>query len=383
MKTPCPFLFRTSRTPPRGSVVRAMPIYWNPEHMNEVAKRCPTHVANSKNEHPSQVRHLLTSEHREARHMEDPLTKRLSVIIPHEEPQVGSLWVTSLFQFMCYSSCHGGYNRRPLHVIFTLEHDNQVLGRQVIKVRLCACPGRDWDNEANPRGKKKRNSNVTSFTTDKSEKLEQLESNSKAKPVIIVSQNRKRKIGSSTFNSSSSSNVSNFMLETLISNSNEEYVDEIAQRMNPDDDLSSSKKNFMCSNETDVYTLRVVGRLNFEILRKLRDSLHVVSRLPVDVLDKYAFVDGSENDSESLSVETKPKAQCKPKIKMDPTQSLNIHSNNATSNNQQQQQCSQQQQNCFQETSNKFQMRHQIVIQQLAASDQSDGKLLNDYSIQC
>ena len=35
----------------------------------------------------------------------------------------GAEWVTNLYQFMCFSSCVGGLNRRPIQVIFTLEHE--------------------------------------------------------------------------------------------------------------------------------------------------------------------------------------------------------------------------------------------------------------------
>jgi len=67
----------------------------------------------------------------------------------------GAEWVTNLYKFMCFSSCHSGYSRRPLHVIFTLECDGIVLGRQVIKVRCCASPGRDGcQEEENLLGKK-------------------------------------------------------------------------------------------------------------------------------------------------------------------------------------------------------------------------------------
>ena len=56
---------------------------------------------------------------------------------------MGTEYVTEMFAFMCFSSCASGPSRRPVEVIFTLERDGQTLGRRVVEIRVCACPGRD------------------------------------------------------------------------------------------------------------------------------------------------------------------------------------------------------------------------------------------------
>lgn len=56
---------------------------------------------------------------------------------------VGTEYVTEMFAFMCFSSCASGPSRRPVEVIFTLERDGHTLGRRVVEIRVCACPGRD------------------------------------------------------------------------------------------------------------------------------------------------------------------------------------------------------------------------------------------------
>ena len=51
--------------------------------------------------------------------------------------------MTEMFAFMCFSSCASGPSRRPVEAIFTLEKDGKILGRRVVEIRVCACPGRD------------------------------------------------------------------------------------------------------------------------------------------------------------------------------------------------------------------------------------------------
>ena len=61
---------------------------------------------------------------------------------------VDGTWTLVTYQFMCNSSCVGNLSRRPVNTVFTLESaTGEVLGRQVIGLRVCACPGRDRDSE--------------------------------------------------------------------------------------------------------------------------------------------------------------------------------------------------------------------------------------------
>ena len=148
MAVSCPISFRTSCTPPPGSIIRATPIYVKPEHVQEPVKRCPNHATSPEyNENHPAPKHLVRCEHKLVHYEENPVTMRQSVTFPHEQPQAGATWVTNLFQFMCFSSCVGGLNRRPFMLVFTLEHKGQVLGRQAVEVRVCACPGRDKAQE--------------------------------------------------------------------------------------------------------------------------------------------------------------------------------------------------------------------------------------------
>ena len=162
MAVSCPISFRTSCAPPPGSVIRATPIYVKAEHVQEPVKRCPNHATSPEfNEGHPAPKHLVRCEHKLAHYEVNPATMRQSVVFPHE-PQARATWVTNLFQFMCFSSCVGGLNRRPFMLVFTLEHKDQVLGRQAVEVRVCACPGRDKAQEEksafpNKYGSKKSN----------------------------------------------------------------------------------------------------------------------------------------------------------------------------------------------------------------------------------
>ncbi|XP_034020150.1 cellular tumor antigen p53 [Thalassophryne amazonica] len=135
-----------SKEPPQGAIIRATAVYKKTEHVADVVRRCPHHQNEDSAQHSS---HLIRVEgSKRAQYFEDPHTKRQSVTVPYEPPQLGSDMTTVLLAFMCNSSCMGGMNRRPILTILTLESaEGVVWGRRCFEVRICACPGRDRKSE--------------------------------------------------------------------------------------------------------------------------------------------------------------------------------------------------------------------------------------------
>ncbi|XP_047460393.1 cellular tumor antigen p53-like [Mugil cephalus] len=205
-----------SKEPPQGAVLRATAVYKKTEHVAEVVRRCPHHQNEDAAEHRS---HLIRVEGTQsAQYCEDTHTKRQSVTVPYEPPQLGSEMTTILLSFMCNSSCMGGMNRRPILTILTLEtQEGLVLGRRCFEVRVCACPGRDRKTE-------EENKHKTQTGTKQPKKR-------KSAPPPDTASTKKAKCTSST-------------------------EDE----------------------ERDVFVLHIRGRERFEMLKKINDGLELLDK---------------------------------------------------------------------------------------------------------
>lgn len=124
-------------------MLRATPRYIQVEHRKQLITRCPHHQAQDNIGTTAPPSHVLRCRHIGASYRNDD--GRLSVVIPYKEAasEAGERTCTLLYQLMCYSSCPGGLHRRPFEIVFTLEAHGRVLGSTSVDVRICACPGRD------------------------------------------------------------------------------------------------------------------------------------------------------------------------------------------------------------------------------------------------
>lgn len=234
----CPVDVLVEREPPQGAVLRATAIYKKPDHVSEVVLRCPHHQSIAENNDGVAHRsHLIRVEcNQRAQYLEDLNTKRQSVTVPYEIPQLGSEGTTILLNYMCNSSCLGGMNRRPILTIMTLEtSDGHVLGRRCFEVRVCACPGRDRKTEEDNLGKK----------------------------TMKTSAGAKRKC-------------------PVLDNT-------------PTPESSHKKIKMDSGSDDEVFVLHVRGKERFKMLKTINDSLELMDAMPVADKDKYKLKRASRN----------------------------------------------------------------------------------------
>merc|ERR1712168_804563 len=271
----CPIRFQCAyKLPPSGTILRALPIYMQPEHMCEAVVRCPVHAASPLDLdtplQPQSLRptsHLIRADHPHAEYVDsDPQYGRQSVSVPFEAPAVGTQWSTVLYRYMCNSSCAGGMNRRPIQTVFTLETPTgEVIGRQVVEVRICACPGRDSKVEernvmnkgAEAKGPTPKVEN--GFILDGPMPTSSSSSPHGGDPLTSTGRKRKRAHN-----------------EVVVSNTHH-HDDEDAPNGSQGDDR--------------VFTLLVRGRETYDLLKRIRDSMELAKMASNEQMDRLQAMD--------------------------------------------------------------------------------------------
>jgi len=272
----CPIRFQCAyKLPPSGTVLRALPIYMQPEHMCEAVVRCPVHAASpidldTSQQHSQSTRptnHLIRADHPHAEYVDsDPQYGRQSVSVPFEAPAVGTQWSTVLYRYMCNSSCAGGMNRRPIQTVFTLETPTgEVIGRQVVEVRICACPGRDSKVEER---------NVMNKGAEASAKVV----GPKVENGFILdgplpSSSSSSPLGADSFHGPGRKRKRPVNNEVATTSLNHHHDDE-------------DTPNGSQGGDDRVYTLLVRGRESFELLKRIRDSIELSRMASNDQLDR-------------------------------------------------------------------------------------------------
>ncbi|XP_076822826.1 cellular tumor antigen p53-like [Clavelina lepadiformis] len=151
-----PVEYRCTFPPPENCRIKALLVYKKSADISKLVTKCSNHRASDVNgenpnhlvlanmPHLSDVQYGLTTEGREY------------VSMPYEPPQIGMMTSVLHFKFTCLSSCKDGINRRPLVLKFHLESPTgDVLGRQVVDLCICTCPGRDRTKEETKLFKKR------------------------------------------------------------------------------------------------------------------------------------------------------------------------------------------------------------------------------------
>ncbi|KAJ6640318.1 Tumor protein 63, partial [Pseudolycoriella hygida] len=136
--------------------LRAMLVYTSPDDMHLDIKRCANHRETSNNLHTEvPPAHILKCCHPHAKYVgvenQKLFGERLSVVLPLGRPALnekGEAIESTMWTFLCQNSCTNGMNRKSTAVIFTLENDlYEIIGKQVMRFKVCSCPKRDNQRE--------------------------------------------------------------------------------------------------------------------------------------------------------------------------------------------------------------------------------------------
>ncbi|KAK3735757.1 hypothetical protein QZH41_008909, partial [Actinostola sp. cb2023] len=272
MRNLVPIRFIIRGCPPPGSYIKCVVVYKQPEYFREVVERCINHMTKHKDGHPA-PKHLLRCENESTKYQTCQFTGRHSITIPVREFEVGVNYFTEMIQFMCFNSCPGGLNRRAINVIFSLEKNNQVIGRKILESRICACPGRDRGNEEIAENKKKvPNASTTSNTQATQPHPDQAVSSCHETPPATPVEDH----------------TNHVTISDEPKDDNRPSLKRSATKITDGFQLHSlSAYKRIKREEDEVFTIQVHGREKYELLLKIKEGLDLMDLVPQSFLDSY------------------------------------------------------------------------------------------------
>lgn len=106
--------------------IRVVPAFEEDRHIQELVHRCICHEQEQDKTNygiaKHVIQHIIRCDNINAQYYGDKHAgKRLSIVLPLDNPQAGADSVKEYFTFVCKNSCVSGMSRKPIQVIFTLE----------------------------------------------------------------------------------------------------------------------------------------------------------------------------------------------------------------------------------------------------------------------
>ncbi|XP_065831808.1 cellular tumor antigen p53-like [Oscarella lobularis] len=135
-----PVCFTTNQGLRAGEAkLRMMPAFKKMSYVREPVTRCPNHMQQNEDGHPNPLHVFKTNDSNAEYVME---ANRPCIVLPFQASAVTGE-ATYFFASACFSSCLPGSDQEGCQLIFTLEINGRIIGRDTVDVRVCSCPGRD------------------------------------------------------------------------------------------------------------------------------------------------------------------------------------------------------------------------------------------------
>ncbi|KRY87616.1 Cellular tumor antigen p53 [Trichinella pseudospiralis] len=225
---------------PANAIVRFMAVYARAQYTFEPVLRCMNHQST---DNSPVACHFVRCHQLKAIYMKDEKNHYSVYVKWSDLVEQSNEEVVCAISFCCFNSC-STLCRRAIHLSVTLEESDHVLARQLVGVKVCACPNRD------------KNLDALQY-----EKMREADQDEEVMICPKCSHTMKRKI--STISSTSNSRAVNIRPNNSKSMNNNNNNNASAL------DTFIQPKRICVEPENEIYLFRVQGRQLAKMLSKI------------------------------------------------------------------------------------------------------------------